>query len=60
MSEEKKQRLKEYQRNHREPRKLENIFHKCRYDDKNASQNCYRKDIFRLFFYQFLKGKMVF
>ena len=37
MSEEKKQRLKEYQRNYREARR---IFHRCRYDDKNAFQNC--------------------
>ena len=34
MSEEKKQRVKEI------IVRLENIFHKCRYDDKNAFQNC--------------------
>ena len=45
MSEEKKQRLKEYQKN---IVRLKNIFHRC---NKDAFQNCCRKDIFYLFFY---------
>ena len=48
MSEEKKKRLKEYQKNYHEAK---NIFHKCRYANKSALQNCYREDIFSLFFY---------
>ena len=39
----KKQRLKKYQINYREAK---NIFHRCRYDDKDSFQNCYRKVIF--------------
>ena len=31
--------------------RLENIFHKCRYNDKNAFQNCYHENIFCLFFH---------
>ena len=26
--------------------RLKNIFHKCRYANKSALKNCYRKDIF--------------
>ena len=48
MSEEKKKRLKEYQKNYRE---AVNTFHKCRYVNKSALQNCYREDIFYSFFY---------
>ena len=48
MSEEKKKRLKEYQKNYRE---VKNVFHNCRYVNKSALQNFYRKDIFCLFFY---------
>ena len=40
---EKKQRLKKYQINYREAK---NIFHRCRYDDKDSFQNCYGKVIF--------------
>ena len=46
MSEEKKQILEEYQKNYREAKK-----HRCRYGNKSTFQNCYRKDIFYLFFY---------
>ena len=45
MSEEKKKRLKEYQKNYL---RLKN---KCRYVNKSALQNCYREDIFCSFFY---------
>ena len=38
MSEEKKKRLKEYQKSYR--------FQKCRYVNKSALQNCYHKDMF--------------
>ena len=31
--------------------RLKNIFHKCRYVNKSALQNCYREDIFCSFFY---------
>ena len=31
--------------------RLEDTFHRYRYDDKDAFQNCYRKGIFYLFFY---------
>ena len=48
MSEEKKKRLKEYQKKYREVKKH---LHGCRYDNKGAFQNCYRKNIFYLFFY---------
>ena len=48
MSEEKEKRLKEYQKNYREAK---NVFHKCRYVNKTALQNCYCKDIFCSFFY---------
>ena len=48
MSEEKKKRLKDYQKNYRE---AENIFHKWGYVNKSALQNCYREDIFCSFFY---------
>ena len=57
MSEEKKQRLKGYQKI---IVRLKKIFHRCRYDNKGAFQNCYHKDIFCLFFYYFLKEKIVF
>ena len=46
MSKEDKKRLKEYQKKYREAK---NIFHKCRYANKNAF--CYREDIFFSFFY---------
>ena len=49
MSEEKKQRLKEYIK--KTIVRLEDIFYRCRHDDKDAFQNCYRKDTFYLFFY---------
>ena len=45
MSEEKKQRVKEYQRNYREAKK----HHRCKKPinrNKGAFQNCYHKDIF--------------
>ena len=48
MSEENKQSLKEYQKKYR---RAKNMFHRCGYGNKNAFQNCYRKDIFCLFFY---------
>ena len=41
MSEEKKQRLKEYQKNYCEAKK-----HRCRYGNKGTFQNWYHKDIF--------------
>ena len=47
MSGEKKQRLKEYQKI---IVRLKNIFHRCTYGNKGAFQNCYRKNIFYLFF----------
>ena len=48
MSEKKKKRLKDYQKI---IVRLKNIFHKCRYNDKLAFQNCYREDIFVCFFF---------
>ena len=48
MYEEKKKRLKEYQKT---IERLKNVFHKCKYVNKSALQNCYCKDIFCLFFY---------
>ena len=51
MTEEKKQRLKEYQKI---IVRLKNIFHRCRYGNKGALQDCYQKDVFYLCFYQFL------
>ena len=48
MCEKKKKRLKEYQKNYLEAKK---IFRKCRYVNKSALQNFYHKDIFCLFFY---------
>ena len=49
MSEEKKTKTK------RTPKKiiarLKNLFHRCRYGNKGALQNCYHKNIFSLFFY---------
>ena len=45
MSEEDKQRLKEYQKNYREAK---NIFHRCKkklYFYLKKIQNCYHKDI---------------
>ena len=48
MSEEKKKRLKEYQKI---IVRVKNIFHKCIYANKSALQNCYREDSFCLFFY---------
>ena len=48
MSEEKKQRLKEYQKI---IARLKNIFHIYRYVNKSALQNCYRKGTFCSFFY---------
>ena len=47
MSEENKKRLKEYQKI---IVKLKNVFHKCKYVNKSALQNCYSKDIFCSFF----------
>ena len=55
MSEEKKQRLKEYQKSYRETKKkyfidvknqLIVLSRKDSYSNKGASQNCYHKDIF--------------
>ena len=48
MSEEKKKRLKEYQKI---VARLKSIFRKCRYVNKGALKNCYREDIFYSFFY---------
>ena len=31
--------------------RLKNTFHKCRYVNKSTLQDCYREDIFCLFFY---------
>ena len=42
MSEDKKKRLKEFQKI---IVRLKNVFHKCKYVNKSALQNCYRKDI---------------
>ena len=48
MFKENKKRLKEYQKNYRDAK---NAFHKCKYVNKSVLQNCYREDIFCLFFY---------
>ena len=47
-----KKRLKKYQENYREAKK---IFHKCRCVNKSALQNFYREDIFCSFFYLIFK-----
>ena len=52
MSEERKQRLTKTKRiSKRIIVRLKNVFHRCRYGNKGAFQNFYRKDIFYLFFY---------
>ena len=43
-----KKRLKEYQKNYREGKKH---ISQCRYASKSTLQNCYREDVFCLFFY---------